>query len=91
MRSGRPCCPTSTGSEAVWSGGGASGRGLLKLLEKVIGLELKMRQYEQGKRFCDAVVAEGGIEALNRAWASPQALPTQAELDDPKSWLARAA
>jgi coenzyme F420 biosynthesis associated uncharacterized protein len=64
--------------------------GLLRLLEKLIGLELKLRQYEQGKRFCDAVVAEGGIEALNRAWASPEALPTQAELDDPQAWLARA-
>ena len=42
--------------------------GLLRIFERLIGLELKLRQYEQGKAFCDAVVAEGGIEALNRAW-----------------------
>ena len=35
-------------------------------------MDLKLRQYEQGKRFCDAVVARGGIEALNRAWDSPR-------------------
>ena len=28
--------------------------GLLRLLERLIGMDLKLRQYEQGKRFCDA-------------------------------------
>jgi coenzyme F420 biosynthesis associated uncharacterized protein len=65
--------------------------GLLKLLEKLIGLDLKLRQYEQGKAFCDAVVSEGGIDALNRAWRSPADLPTLAELDDPAAWLRRTA
>jgi uncharacterized protein (DUF2342 family) len=65
--------------------------GLMRLLEKLIGLELKLRQYEQGKRFCDAVVSEGGIAALNRAWDGPDRLPTLAELDDPAGWLARTA
>jgi coenzyme F420 biosynthesis associated uncharacterized protein len=63
--------------------------GLLRLLEKLIGLDMKIRQYQQGKAFCDAVVARGGISALNRAWAGPEALPTPAELDDPVGWLAR--
>jgi coenzyme F420 biosynthesis associated uncharacterized protein len=63
--------------------------GFLRLFERLIGMDLKLRQYEQGKRFCDAVVARGGIEALNRAWASPEAMPTLAELDDPVAWLER--
>jgi coenzyme F420 biosynthesis associated uncharacterized protein len=63
--------------------------GFLRLLEKLIGMDLKLRQYEQGKAFCDAVVSLGGIEALNRAWAGPEALPTFAELDDALGWLAR--
>jgi coenzyme F420 biosynthesis associated uncharacterized protein len=63
--------------------------GLLRVLEKLIGMDLKLRQYQQGKAFCDAVVARGGIEALNRAWAGPEALPAYAELDDPVGWLAR--
>ena len=61
----------------------------LRLLERLLGLELKMRQYRDGKRFCDTVVAEAGIDALNRVWASPEALPTLAELARPTDWLTR--
>ncbi|HET6547258.1 MAG TPA: zinc-dependent metalloprotease [Solirubrobacter sp.] len=63
--------------------------GLLKLLERLIGMDLKLRQYEQGKAFCDGVVARAGIEGLNRVWASPDSLPTVAELSNPAGWLAR--
>jgi coenzyme F420 biosynthesis associated uncharacterized protein len=63
--------------------------GLLRVLDKLIGLDLKLRQYQQGKAFCDAVVARGGIAALNRAWAGPESLPTLAELDDAAGWLVR--
>ena len=34
--------------------------GLSRLLAKLLGLELKLRQYEQGKYFCDAIVRERG-------------------------------
>lgn len=60
-----------------------------RLLAKLLGLEMKLRQYEQGKRFCDAVVAAGGITALNHAWSAPEAMPSLAELDRPEHWLAR--
>jgi coenzyme F420 biosynthesis associated uncharacterized protein len=63
--------------------------GLLRLLERLIGMELKLRQYEQGKAFCDAVVARGGISALNRVWAAPDAMPTLDELADAPAWLRR--
>jgi uncharacterized protein (DUF2342 family) len=61
-----------------------------RVLEKLLGLELKMRQYEVGRRFCDAVVQEGGTRALAYAWTGPEALPTMTELDEPAKWLARA-
>jgi uncharacterized protein (DUF2342 family) len=60
-----------------------------RVLERLLGLELKLRQYEVGRRFCDAVVAAGGPEALASAWRSPEHLPTQAELTEPAAWLAR--
>jgi coenzyme F420 biosynthesis associated uncharacterized protein len=60
-----------------------------RLIERLLGLDLKLRQYEQGKGFCDAVAAEAGVEALNRVWESPEALPTAAELEHPLDWLAR--
>jgi coenzyme F420 biosynthesis associated uncharacterized protein len=62
-----------------------------RILQKLLGLELKMKQYEHGKRFCDAVVAEGGIETLNVVWRSPEDMPTAAELDDPSAWIRRTA
>jgi uncharacterized protein (DUF2342 family) len=61
----------------------------MRLLERLLGLDLKLRQYEQGKAFCDAVVSRGGITALNRVWEGPERMPTLAELDDAPGWLAR--
>jgi coenzyme F420 biosynthesis associated uncharacterized protein len=63
--------------------------GLLRIFEKLIGMDMKLRQYELGKRFCDAVADAGGIAALNRVWQEPAQMPTLAELDDPQGWLAR--
>ncbi len=60
-----------------------------RVLEKLLGLEMKMRQYEVGRRFCDAVVAEGGPQALARVWTGPEQLPTTQELAQPSLWLAR--
>jgi len=62
-----------------------------RILQRLLGMDMKLRQYELGKAFCDAVVAQGGIEALNRAWAGPGALPTLAELGEPLRWLGRTA
>jgi putative hydrolase len=64
---------------------------MVRLLEKLLGLELKLRQYEQGRAFCDAVVDRGGIAALNRVWSAPEALPSLPELDAPEAWLERTA
>jgi coenzyme F420 biosynthesis associated uncharacterized protein len=60
-----------------------------RILERLLGLELKLRQYETGRRFCDAVVDARGPQALALAWSGPQALPTPAELEDPALWIAR--
>ena len=61
----------------------------LRLFEKLIGLELKMRQYEVGKRFCDVIVEAEGPVALQRMFESPASMPTLAELDAPDAWLRR--
>ncbi len=63
--------------------------GVMRLLERLLGFDLKLRQYKQGKAFCDAVVAAGGIAALNRVWEAPELLPTLAEVEAPEQWLAR--
>jgi coenzyme F420 biosynthesis associated uncharacterized protein len=67
-----------------------SGRtGPWKLLERLLGLELKLRQYEVGKRFCDAVAEREGAAGLHRVFDDPSSLPTWAELEDPEAWMAR--
>ena len=63
----------------------------LRLIERLLGIELKMRQYRDGKRFCDTVVERGGISALDRVWSAEDALPSRAELSEPARWLARMA
>jgi coenzyme F420 biosynthesis associated uncharacterized protein len=60
-----------------------------RVLERLLGLELKLRQYETGRAFCDEVVAAGGPQALALAWSGPDALPTAEELERPADWLAR--
>ncbi len=63
--------------------------GLSRLLAKLLGLELKLRQYEQGKYFCDVLVQRAGTGALVHLFSEAEALPTLAELRDPPSWLRR--
>ena len=63
--------------------------GLSRVVAKLMGLELKLRQYEQGKYFCDAIVRAAGPEALTRVFSGPEALPTLAELAEPTAWLRR--
>ncbi len=60
-----------------------------RVLERLLGLELKLKQYETGRRFCDAVVDAGGPQALALAWSGADALPTPAELEQPSLWIAR--
>lgn len=62
---------------------------LVRVIERLIGLDMKLAQYETGKAFCDAVVADGGIERLNVAWSEASLLPSPAELKDPAQWLGR--
>jgi coenzyme F420 biosynthesis associated uncharacterized protein len=63
--------------------------GLSRLVGRLLGMDLKLRQYEQGKYFCDAIVAERGVAALHHVFSAPEALPTLAELRNPSAWLAR--
>jgi coenzyme F420 biosynthesis associated uncharacterized protein len=60
-----------------------------RLLARLLGLDMKLRQYERGKYFCDEVVKAGGPEALKHVFSGPDALPSMEELEDPAAWMAR--
>ena len=64
-------------------------RGVARLLQKLIGLEAKMAQYEQGERFIHRIEKVGGTELLERAWQGPEWLPSLAEIRDPDAWVQR--
>ena len=48
-----------------------------------------MRQYRDGATFCRTVMDEVGMSGLNKVWTSPDALPTAAEITNPRLWLTR--
>ena len=58
-------------------------------LMRLIGMEMKLNQYDLGAKFINAVESEASWDALAMAWESPEALPTLAEIEDPTAWLAR--
>ena len=67
---------------------GSAGR-VEQILRRILGIELKMKQYAEGSRFVRAVVDEAGMAGFNKVWTSPETLPTRAELSSPADWLAR--
>jgi len=59
------------------------------LLRRLLGLDIKMRQYAEGAVFVRGAVDAVGMAGFNAVWASPEALPTRDEITDPRSWVAR--
>jgi coenzyme F420 biosynthesis associated uncharacterized protein len=64
---------------------------LQRTFNQAIGLEMKLRQYEIGREFCDAVVAAQGIDALGLLWRDEERFPSLSELRNPSLWLRRVA
>jgi coenzyme F420 biosynthesis associated uncharacterized protein len=62
-----------------------------RLVLAVTGMNMKLRQYEVGERFAEAVTAAGGLELLNRVWEGPALMPSMAELREPQRWVDRVA
>jgi coenzyme F420 biosynthesis associated uncharacterized protein len=58
-------------------------------IRRVLGIDLKMKQYEQGAKFVKTVVDAAGMATFNKVWTSPATLPTTAEIASPLDWLAR--
>ena len=61
-----------------------------RVLQQLLGIEAKLKQYAMGERFIAAVEAAGGPELLARVWEGPEMLPTMEEIREPATWVARA-
>ena len=58
-------------------------------IRRILGIDLKMKQYAEGSRFVAAVVETAGMARFNQVWTSPETLPTRDELANPEAWLDR--
>jgi coenzyme F420 biosynthesis associated uncharacterized protein len=67
---------------------GSTGR-VEQTIRRILGIDLKMKQYAEGSRFVKTVVEEAGMAHFNKVWTSPQTLPTRDEITNPADWLAR--
>jgi coenzyme F420 biosynthesis associated uncharacterized protein len=60
-----------------------------RIMRQLLGMDMKMRQYEEGAKFVSAVVAQVGMTEFNKVWTSRETLPTIAEIRDPNAWIDR--
>ncbi len=67
----------------------ASGSRIEQAIRRMLGIDLKMKQYALGSRFVKTVVASEGMAVFNRVWTSPETLPTRDELANPGRWVER--
>jgi uncharacterized protein (DUF2342 family) len=58
-------------------------------IRRLLGIDLKLKQYAEGARFVRSVVDEVGMAGFNKVWTSPQTLPTKAEIAQPSAWVNR--
>ena len=59
------------------------------LLRRLMGMDAKLKQYTDGRRFVSGVVDRVGIAGFNHVWTNPRTLPTTAEIADPGAWVDR--
>lgn len=88
-RAGTSSVPSAHRFATVLSGRRSEVKGVARMVRIALGLEAKMRQYEEGERFIEAVEATRGRTFLDRAWTSSEALPKLQEIRDPASWISR--
>jgi coenzyme F420 biosynthesis associated uncharacterized protein len=61
-----------------------------RLIQQLLGFRQKLDQYAMGERFVRRLFDRGGMAAVNRVFAAPEALPTMDEVRDPDRYLDRA-
>lgn len=62
---------------------------LQRLVRRLLGMDVKLKQYVQGKEFAKTVIDARGMDGFNLVWESPQNLPTLEEINEPQRWIAR--
>ena len=66
-----------------------SATGVTKIFQKLIGIEAKLAQYEEGEEFIYAIEKSEGSDFLNMVWEHPNNLPKLEEIKNPSLWISR--
>ncbi|GAB3796570.1 zinc-dependent metalloprotease [Micromonospora zhanjiangensis] len=66
-----------------------AGNPVEKAVRKLLGIDVKMRQYAEGRKFVHGVVERVGMAGFNKVFSSPLTLPRLTELSDPDAWVTR--
>jgi coenzyme F420 biosynthesis associated uncharacterized protein len=88
-RAGIGLVPSAERFDRVLKERRGKGSPLVKLVQKLAGIEAKMNQYEQGEKFIAAIEAVGGDRVVDRCWENPDHLPSLEEIRRPDLWLDR--
>jgi coenzyme F420 biosynthesis associated uncharacterized protein len=81
--------PTVESIRAKFNQRREGGNPLEKAIRRLLGIEVKMRQYAEGRKFVHGVVERVGMDGFNKVFDSPLTLPRLDELGDPDAWVAR--
>jgi coenzyme F420 biosynthesis associated uncharacterized protein len=66
-------------------------QGMNRTIQRAVGLDVKVRQYDIGERFVASVVELAGQEGFARVWERRENLPTLGEIGRPEAWVERVA
>ncbi|OFW56912.1 MAG: hypothetical protein A2W01_00590 [Candidatus Solincola sediminis] len=60
-----------------------------RFVERMLGFDLKLQQYQVGELFCKEVVEKKGLDFLNLAWKREENLPSGDEIRNAFQWIER--
>ncbi len=86
---GQDILPTYQEMKEAFAKRRESKTGAERFIEKVLGFDLKLQQYQIGELFCREVFDKEGVEFLNLAWKREENLPTYEEIHHPFLWIER--
>ena len=66
-------------------------QGFERMVQRAVGLDVKVRQYDLGERFVAEATSLAGPQGFARVWERPEHLPTLEEVARPGDWVARVA
>jgi uncharacterized protein (DUF2342 family) len=64
--------------------------GTVRFVQRLVGLEAKLKQYEEGEEFLEAIESFDP-DNVSLLWEGSEYLPTLLEIRNPHAWVARVA